>query len=387
MKKRKNLVLPGIKQRKGQSEVSSDRQDVDMTLPTESLNRAFFYGKRILVTGGTGTVGREIVRQLLECRPEVVRVFSRDETKQYQMEIDFGQRRDLRFLIGDVRDLPRLTMAMREVDLVIHCAALKHVKSCEYNPFEAVKTNILGTQNVILAALEHDSEKVVLSSSDKAVNPSNSMGASKLMAERLMTAANGMRGPRRTIFASVRFGNVIGSRGSVLPLFASQIAAGGPVTVTHPAMTRFIMSLRQAVELLLKAAIMARGGEVFTLRMPSVRIQDLAAAMITGLSKGKPVQIRKVGIKPGEKMYEELLTVEEVQRSEMLDDMYVTYPATSDRWPGDGFGGKRPPRRSYSSRTNGLLDREAVGDFLVREGLLDNWQKAARSDMETRRAS
>lgn len=337
---------------------------------TFRVDGSYFFGKRILVTGGTGTIGQELVRQLLELRPEVVRVFSRDESKQHDMAHRFGERRDMRYLIGDVRDLERLRMAMAGVDLVFHCAALKHVKSCEYNPFEAVKTNILGTQNVILAALEHQVDKVVLTSSDKAVNPTNAMGVSKLMAERLVTAANGMRGPRSTVFASVRFGNVVGSRGSVLPLFVEQIRRGGPVTITNPAMTRFVMSLCQAVSLVLKAAVMARGGEVFTLKMPSVRIGELAAVLIELLAPSRPVGLRRVGRQPGEKMHEELLTAEEVERSEMLDDMFVTYPAGPEarRLP---FGGKRPPRRSYSSRTNGLMERADITAFLVSAGLVE----------------
>ncbi|RLB59290.1 MAG: hypothetical protein DRI34_02350 [Deltaproteobacteria bacterium] len=345
------------------------RRQEDDTVGAGRVDGSFFYGKRILVTGGTGTVGREIVRQLLAARPEVVRVLSRDETKQHQMEHELGQRRDIRLLIGDVRDLERLRLALEGIDLVFHCAALKHVKSCEYNPFEAVKTNIIGTQNVILAALDHRVDKVILTSSDKAVNPTNAMGVSKLMAERLMTAANGMRGPRSTVFASVRFGNVVGSRGSVLPLFVEQIDNGGPITVTDPAMTRFVMSLRQAVTLVLKAAVLARGGEVFTLKMPSVRIIDLAEVLIERLAGGQAVAIRRVGRQPGEKLHEELLTAEEVSRSEMLEDMFVTYPAlpSSRRLP---FGGRRPPRRSYSSRSNGIIGRAEIRNFLEREGLL-----------------
>jgi UDP-N-acetylglucosamine 4,6-dehydratase/5-epimerase len=246
------------------------------------------------------------------------------------------------------------------------------VKYCEYNPFEAVRTNIMGTQNMILNALEENVEKVVFSSSDKAVNPSNALGASKLMAERLMTAANGMRGRHRTVFASVRFGNVIGSGGSVLPLFINQIRAGGPVTVTHPSMTRFIMSLRQAVGLMLKASQMAQGGEVFTLRMPAVRIQDLAQVMIDEIGGGMPIPIKFIGTKPGEKIDEELLTEDELKRSEMLEDMYVTYPTNPDERPPLTFGGILPPNHSYCSKDNGMLDRDGIRHFLEDEGLLES---------------
>jgi UDP-N-acetylglucosamine 4,6-dehydratase/5-epimerase len=354
------------------AEAPTERQAYDAGAPTSPRlgDAHFFYGKRILVTGGTGTIGQEVVHQLLTAQPEVVRIFSRDESKQYRMEQALGPRADVRFLLGDVRDLDRLRMALTDVDLVFHCAALKHVGACEYNPFEAVKTNILGTQNIILASLDAGVQKVILTSSDKAVNPANAMGTSKLMAERLMTAANGMRGRRATVFASVRFGNVVGSRDSVLPLFAGQIERGGPLTITHPAMTRFVMSIRQAVGLVLKAAVMARGGEVFTLRMHSVRVQELAEVMIEQFAQGRPVRIQRVGSKPGEKLYEELLTAEELERSEMLDDMFVTYPSTDGVARVGGFGGDRAPRRSYSSRCNGMLDREHIREFLAAEGYL-----------------
>ena len=371
-----NPQLRAITNRSEHKNTPAGRQEADeVPIHNHSIGHLLFK-KRILVTGGTGTIGQEIVRQLLTFQPEVVRIYSRDESKQFRMEQELGERRNVRFFIGDVRDAERLKMAMHEIDYIFHTAALKHVKSCEYNPFEAVKTNIFGTQNIILAALEGNVEKVILTSSDKAVNPSNAMGASKLMAERLMTAAHCMRGSRRTVFSSVRFGNVMGSRGSVVPLFADQIRQGGPVTITHPAMTRFIMSLQQAVELLLKSFLMARGGEVFTLRMPSVRIRDLAAVMISMLSKDRPVKMRRVGVKPGEKLFEELLTAEELQRSEMLEDLFVTYPTTSNGHSGS-FGGTRPPRRSYSSSQNGLMDAGAIRRFLLDQSLIEPSRAAA----------
>ena len=359
------------------------RQEPDTASKNTTFDSGFFRGKRVLVTGGAGTVGKEVVRQVLACQPEVIRVFSRDEGKHYRMEQEFGERRNIRYLLGDVRDSDRLRMAVRDIDLVFHCAGLKHVKYCEYNPFEAVRTNIIGTQNMILNALEENVQKVIFSSSDKAVNPSNALGASKLMAERLMTAANGMRGRHRTVFASVRFGNVIGSGGSVLPLFVNQIRAGGPVTVTHPGMTRFIMSLRQAVALMIKASQMAQGGEVFTLRMPAVRIQDLAQVMIDEIGGGLPIPIQFIGSKPGEKIDEELLTEDELKRSEMLEDLYVTYPTDPEERPKLSFGGVLPPNRSYCSKDNGILDRAGIRHFLQDEGLLEtdvaiNFQRVPR---------
>lgn len=371
-KKSQNAVTPNAHRGFGASAELDGRQEPD-TASTKNTTPSgeFFRGKRILVTGGAGTVGKEVVSQLLAYQPEVVRVFSRDEGKHYRMEQEFGERRNIRYLLGDVRDLDRLRMAVRDIDVVFHCAGLKHVKYCEYNPFEAVRTNIMGTQNMILNALEENVEKVIFSSSDKAVNPSNALGASKLMAERLMTAANCMRGRHRTVFASVRFGNVIGSGGSVLPLFINQIRAGGPVTVTDPRMTRFIMSLRQAVGLMIKAAQMARGGEVFTLRMPAVRIQDLAQVMIDEIAGGMPIPIKFIGTKPGEKIDEELLTEDELKRSEMLEDLYVTYPTNPDERPPMIFGGVLPSNLSYCSKDNGMLDRGGIRHFLEEEGLLE----------------
>lgn len=294
--------------------------------------RDLIAGKKILITGGTGTIGRELVKQALNFDPAVVRIFSRDESKQYDMQHDFTGYKNIRFLLGDVRDKERLRMAMDEIDLVFHAAALKHVQACEYNPFEAVKTNIYGTQNVIEAALEKNVERVIMTSSDKAVNPANTMGASKLMAEKLITAASYYKGSRRTVFASVRFGNVLGSRGSVIPLFKEQIRLGGPVTLTHENMTRFVMSLEEAVGLLFKAASVARGGEVFVLKMPVIQVADLARVMVETLApaygfESGQIKVNIIGAKPGEKLYEELISSGELRRTRELEDMYVILPA------------------------------------------------------------
>lgn len=297
--------------------------------------RELIIGKKILITGGTGTIGRELLRQALAFDPAVIRIFSRDESKQFDMQHEFAGYKNIRFLLGDVRDKERLLMAMEEVDLVFHAAALKHVLACEYNPFEAVKTNIYGTQNVIEAALEKNVERVIMTSSDKAVNPANTMGASKLMAEKLITAANYYKGSRRTVFASVRFGNVLGSRGSVVPLFKEQIRHGGPVTLTHENMTRFIMALEEAVGLVFKAAALARGGEVFVLKMPTIQVADLARVLVEALAPAygfEPEQIKVniIGSKPGEKLYEELISPGELNRTRELEDMYVVLPAITE---------------------------------------------------------
>lgn len=182
-----------------------------------------FQGKKILVIGGTGTIGQGLVKELIKRNPKVIRIFSRDEYKQFKMEQELGRLENIRFLLGDVRDKERVQRAMEGIDIVFHLAAMKHVPSCEYNPFEAVKTNVMGTQNVIESAIHHRVERVVYTSSDKAINPTNTMGATKLLAERLMSSADYYKGGKRPIFASVRFGNVMGSRGSVIPLFKTQI--------------------------------------------------------------------------------------------------------------------------------------------------------------------
>ena len=298
----------------------------------ESVPTASFRGRRILVTGGSGTIGSRLVDRLMELEPEVVRVFGRDETKQFYQRQPYRDRPNIRFLIGDIRDRDRLTRALEGIDVVFHCAALKHVEAGEFNPFEATQTNVAGTQNLIDAALASGVKTFVLTSSDKAANPTSVMGATKLLAEKLVTAATNYRGLHPTVFASVRFGNVLGSRGSALELFSTQIAAGGPVTVTDPSMTRFVMTTDRAVELALAAAGLARGGEVFVFKMPVARLADLVAAAIevyAPVSGRDPRSIKTVTIppRPGEKTYEELMTEDESTRARDIGAMYAVLPA------------------------------------------------------------
>ncbi len=285
----------------------------------------------MLVTGGSGTIGSRLVDHILQLEPEVVRVFGRDETKQFYQSHRYRDR-DVRFLIGDIRDRDHLVRACEGIDVVFHCAALKHVESGEYNPFEAAQTNVTGTQNLIDSCLAAGVATMILTSSDKAANPTSVMGASKLLAEKLVSAATNYRGSHPTIFASVRFGNVLGSRGSALELFAHQIAAGGPVTVTDPSMTRFIMSTDRAVELAIKAAEIARGGEVFVFKMPSARLDDLISAAIDVVAPANgldPATIERLAIelRAGEKAYEELMTEDESARAVDIGDMYALLPS------------------------------------------------------------
>lgn len=329
-------------------------------------------GQRILVTGGSGTIGALLVDRLLELGPEVVRVFGRDETKQFYQRQRYLDRRDVRFLIGDVRDRERLLRALEGIDLVFHCAALKHLEAGEYNPFEATQTNVSGTQHVIDACLATGVRTMILTSSDKAANPTSVMGASKLLAEKLVTAAANYRGAHATTFASVRFGNVLGSRGSAIELFAAQIAAGGPVTVTDPEMTRFVMSTEEAVRLCLEAAGRALGGEVFVFKMPAARLGDLVAAAIEVLAPrhGRdPRTIETVRIAPraGEKTYEELMTEEESGRARDVGEMYAVLPSI-EVLPAvrDAYSAADPaPVGAYRSEAAELLSRAEVEALLA----------------------
>lgn len=295
---------------------------------------SFFKGKCILVTGATGSIGSEIVRQLIACGPSAVRVFSRDEHKQYllQQKLESQKAANVRYLLGDVRDYSRLVRALEGVDCVFHCAAYKHVPLCEYNSFEAVKTNVIGTQNLIDASIVQGVNRVLLISSDKAASPSSVMGATKLLAEKMMTSAMHLAGSHPIRFASVRFGNVLASRGSVLPLFCRQIREGGPVTVTHPDMLRFFMSIPQAASLTFHAMEKMDGGELFILKMPLVKLGDLVDVLIEELAprfKKDPSTIAKkiIGVRPGEKLQEILITDEEAVRAKETDTMFIVHPS------------------------------------------------------------
>jgi FlaA1/EpsC-like NDP-sugar epimerase len=290
--------------------------------------------KRILVTGACGTVGSELVNQLLAEDAAVAEVVALDnnESELFFLEQKFIHDKRAVFFLADIRDRDKLTRMMQGMDIVFHAAAFKHVILCERSPFEAVQTNIIGVQNIIGAACDCHVEKVVFTSSDKAVNPTSVMGTSKLMGERLMTAANAQQSGKGPIFFSTRFGNVLGSRGSVIPIFHEQIKKGGPVTLTHQNMTRFIMSIQDAVKLVIDSVSLARGGEVFITKMPVIRIETLAEVMISELASQygfltENIKISIIGSKPGEKMYEELMSQEETRRSVELVKYFAVLPA------------------------------------------------------------
>ncbi|MCG2827253.1 MAG: polysaccharide biosynthesis protein [Thermoplasmatales archaeon] len=301
----------------------------------------------------------------------VVRILSNDENATFQMQQEL-QGSNVRFLIGDVRDKERLRMAMKEIDVVYHAAALKHVPLCEYNPFEAIKTNVLGTQNVIDAALEENVGKVINISTDKAVNPVNTMGTTKLLSERLVIDANFYKGRKKTVFSCVRFGNVSFSRGSVIPLFKKQIMNGGPVTLTDKNMTRFIMSISKAVELVFKATEMTKGGEVFIFKMPVIHLGDLAEVMVKELSlkhgyKPERIKIKIIGPRPGEKLHEELMTDVESRNALETKEMFILLPQVQIEGEIGKFmypGAKKIHSKTYNSNEVHPLSKNEIRRLL-----------------------
>jgi len=303
----------------------------------------------ILVTGGTGSFGRAFIRHLLdEVGPRRVAIFSRDELKQYEMRVAFDDDPRLRWFLGDVRDLDRLKRALHGVDYVVHAAALKQVDTAEYNPMEFVKTNVLGSQNVIEASLDSGIKKVVALSTDKASSPINLYGATKLTADKLFVAANNYGAAYNTRFSVVRYGNVMGSRGSVIPFFRSLHEQGLPITITDARMTRFWISLEQAVQFVVDSFEMMAGGELYVPRIPSMRIVDLAEA----IAPGSPVQ--EIGIRPGEKLHEEMISPDDSRRTVIFPERYVVTPVLAE-WGFPDLEGERPPDGfAYRSDSNDL---------------------------------
>ncbi len=280
-----------------------------------------FNDKSVLITGGTGSFGKKFVKTILaRYSPKRIIIFSRDELKQYEMQQEFNVPA-MRYFIGDVRDCERLKQAMRGVDFVIHAAALKHVPAAEYNPMECIKTNIHGAENVIAAAIENEVEKVIALSTDKAANPINLYGATKLASDKLFVAANNIAGTRRTRFSVVRYGNVVGSRGSVVPLFRKLIADGvDALPITDPRMTRFWITLQQGVDFVFKNFERMHGGEIFVPKIPSATITNLAAAMAPDL------HTRIIGIRPGEKLHEIMCPSDDSHLTLEFHDHYVIRP-------------------------------------------------------------
>ena len=323
--------------------------------------------KAVLVTGGTGSFGRHFVKTVLaQHRPKRLIVFSRDEAKQHDMAQDFTEeeRKILRFFIGDVRDCNRLEMAMREIDIVIHAAALKQVPAAEYNPFECIKTNVHGAENVVQAAIRTGVKQVMALSTDKAASPVNLYGASKLASDKIFVAANNLSGSVGTRFSVVRYGNVLGSRGSVVPFYQKLIAEdAASLPITDPRMTRFWITMDQGVRFVLSCLSMMRGGEIFIPKIPSMKVVDLATALAPDL----PQEV--VGVRPGEKLHEVMITEDDSVSTVELSDRYVIEPAISlfDR-ERQATDGSKPVAEGfrYASNTNeDWLDAETMCELIA----------------------
>lgn len=289
--------------------------------PAERSDAVSIRGSRVLITGGTGSFGNRVARHLAEFDPARIIVYSRDEKKQWEMRQSFP---DYDFIIGDVRDERRLREAMRGADIVFHAAALKQVPSCEQYPVEALRTNAIGSNNVCEAAIEAGVQVLVALSTDKAVKPVNAMGMSKAMMEKIVVSKNMSQVDTR--FCCVRYGNVMGSRGSVIPLFRKQIDGGGPVTLTVPHMTRFLMTLDQSVDLVVHAMTNTRGGEVFVRKAPAATVVELAHAMVEKYGGGRDIAVKEIGIRPGEKIDEVLVNEYEIRRATESETYFTIHP-------------------------------------------------------------
>jgi UDP-N-acetylglucosamine 4,6-dehydratase/UDP-glucose 4-epimerase len=286
------------------------------------MNRKMvFKNKKILITGGTGSLGQALTKRLLSMDVDTIRIFSRNESKQIEMESKFNDKR-LRFFIGDIRDSERLNRAFEDVDFVFHAAALKHVDKVEYNPFEAIKTNVIGSQNVINASLHENVEKAICVGTDKAVSPLNTYGATKLLMEKLFVTANNYINPKkhRTKFIALRYGNVLGSSGSVIPKFIQQISSNQTITITDPNMTRFSITMDEALDFILSAAKLGSGSEIFVPKLKAYSIVDVKSALFELLQK---TEERISGIRPGEKLHEFLINVDEMRYTWEVDNVYV----------------------------------------------------------------
>ena len=327
--------------------------------------------KKILITGGTGSLGVALTKKLLETNAKIIRIYSRNESKQVEMQERFDDPR-LRFLIGDVRDLERLTKAVEDIDIVFHAAALKHVPIVEYNPFEAIKTNVLGSQNVIDACLKENIEIAVCIGTDKAVSPLNTYGATKHLMEKLFVTASNYVNPvrYRTKFLAVRYGNVLGSSNSVIPKFIEQIQSGKNLTITDPSMTRFTITMDQAIELILTAIKKGHGGEIFIPKLKAYNLDTLKNAILDILKKS--VKTENIPVRQGEKFHESLINSEELRNTFEIDNLYVIldkqmHPTTFSKW---NDLKETSLKEQYSSDKVEILTKEKLIDIIIKEGLL-----------------
>ena len=314
-----------------------------------------FKGKNILITGGTGSIGMGLAKQLAKYNPKEIRIFSNDENSIFEAKENLGANHVYKLMVGDVRDKDRLNLAIRNVDIVFHTAAMKHITICEDNPFDAVKTNVVGTSNILEASIIEEVEKFVFISTDKATNPTSTLGGSKLLAERLTLDAGTYTGKGKTKFAIVRFGNVLGSRGSVFQIFQNQIKMKKPLTVTDKRMTRFIMSISEAASMILKVTKILKDGEIYILKMPSIRIEDLAKGMLHVYGSRFPdyrnTSSLKITKPRGERFHELLITNEEMPFCHDIGDMYKISKTENK---------KRLLRKEFSSETASRISQSKL---------------------------
>ena len=328
-----------------------------------------FEGKKILITGGTGSLGTALTKKLLETNVDTIRIFSRDELKQVQMQSTLSDKR-LRFFIGDVRDKERLSRALEDIHIVIHAAALKNVPVVEYNPFEAVKTNIYGAQNLIEACLDKNVEFALAIGTDKAVSPLNTYGATKLLMERLFVSANYYKGYHNVKFSCVRYGNVLGSRGSIVPTFVHQILSGRKITVTDPTMTRFNITMNKALDLILRVITNGTGGEVFVPKLKAYKVGDMKEA-IADLLQGKN-ETEFISVRPGEKYHESLISRDEVRNTYESEEDYIIFEQQIQNQEFGKILGlpKTSLKDQYSSDKVELVTKEELKKILINENLI-----------------
>jgi len=325
-----------------------------------------FDGKKILITGGTGSLGQALTKRLLNYDVDTIRIYNRNENEQVKMQSKFSDKR-LRFLIGDVRDMSRLERALEDIDIVFHAAALKHVPIVEYNPFEAVQTNILGSQNIINASLKEDVEICICIGTDKAVSPLNTYGATKLLMEKLFVTASNYLNPQRhrTKFLAVRYGNVLGSNGSVVPKISQQISSGNKITITDPSMTRFNITMNEALDLIERAAKNGNGGEVFIPKLNAYNLRDLVDALCEILDRDVKEEI--ISVRPGEKIHETLLNIDELRNTVETEMDYILYNDLSRNL--NNYQ-KTTMNEEYSSNNVKPLSKEQIKEIILNEKIL-----------------
>jgi UDP-N-acetylglucosamine 4,6-dehydratase/5-epimerase len=330
--------------------------------------KELFENKKILITGGTGSLGKALTKKLLEFNVNTIRIFSRDELKQSEMQSKFNDKR-LRFLIGDIRDKERLSRAFEDIDIVFHAAALKQVPVAEYNPFEAVKTNVQGSQNIIDACLDNKIEIAIGIGTDKAVSPLNTYGATKLLMERIFVSANNYRGNRNTKFCCVRYGNVLGSRGSIVPIFVNQIKTNQKITITDPNMTRFNITMDDALNLIFRSVKHGKGGEVFVPKLKAYRVEDMKNSIIELLNANDNSEI--INIRPGEKLHEMLINRDEIRSTFENQDDYIIVNNGNEIKNKNSDLAKTSLMDEYSSDKVKLLSKDELKDILIMTNLVN----------------